>query len=130
MTEHEELEQRFQQYTQGIVSKLGHVDREEPASLYLKGLVLPGERKSVEPMAARVDGRAVDKTRQRMGHVAANSPWEDGPILQFVRVWILSATLLGGLSLFKIAFRVVAEPFLPPVMGTVRVPIMTHAHGA
>jgi SRSO17 transposase len=84
MTEQEELEQRFQQYTQGIVSRLGHADREEPALMYLKGLVLPGERKSVEPMAARVDGRATDKTRQRMGHIAGNSPWEDSPILQFV----------------------------------------------
>lgn len=84
MTEHEELEQRFQQYVDGIVSRLGHVDREEPARMYIKGLVLPGERKSVEPMAARVDGWAADRTRQRMGHVVASSPWEDSPIQQFV----------------------------------------------
>jgi SRSO17 transposase len=91
MTERDELEQRFQQYTQGIVSKLGHLDREEPARLYLKGLVLPGERKSVEPMAARVDGQKADKTRQRMGHVVANSPWDDAAVLQYVHEQVIPA---------------------------------------
>jgi SRSO17 transposase len=84
MKEQQELEQRFKQYSDLIVSKLGHVDREKPADDYLRGLILPGERKSIEPMAARVRGRAVDKTRQSMGHIAANSPWKDEPVLQVV----------------------------------------------
>jgi SRSO17 transposase len=47
------LEQRFERYCDGIVSTLLHADREQPARWYIKGLMLPGERKSVEPMAAR-----------------------------------------------------------------------------
>lgn len=32
----------------------GHVDRHTPLINYCKGLLLPGQRKSVEPMAARM----------------------------------------------------------------------------
>ncbi|MGH9610285.1 MAG: transposase, partial [Bryobacteraceae bacterium] len=45
------LEGRFEQYCQSIVATLGHADRRQPAQWYLKGLMLPGQRKSVEPMA-------------------------------------------------------------------------------
>ncbi len=48
------LERRFERYCDGIVSSLMHADREQPARWYMKGLMLPGKRKSVEPMAARV----------------------------------------------------------------------------
>lgn len=48
------LEQRFEHYCDEIVSTLSHADRAQPARWYIKGLMLPGERKSVEPMAARV----------------------------------------------------------------------------
>ena len=47
------LERRFERYCDGIVRTLLHADREQPARWYIKGLMLPGERKSVEPMAAR-----------------------------------------------------------------------------
>jgi hypothetical protein len=38
----------------GLAQAAGHTDREEPIKAYCKGLLLPGERKSVEPMAARL----------------------------------------------------------------------------
>jgi len=47
------LEARFEKYCDTIVNTLLHADREQPARWYIKGLMLPGERKSVEPMAAR-----------------------------------------------------------------------------
>jgi SRSO17 transposase len=37
-----------------IGAALAHADRRMPAQWYLRGLMLPGGRKSVEPMAARV----------------------------------------------------------------------------
>lgn len=89
MREQQGLEQRFKQYSDLIVSKLGHVDREEPAGLYLRGLILPGDRKSVEPMAARVRGHATDKTRQSMGHVVAASGWSDEAVLQVVHEQVI-----------------------------------------
>jgi SRSO17 transposase len=42
----------------------------------LKGLVLPGERKSIEPMAARVAPGAV----QQLHHVVSTSPWPTSPL--------------------------------------------------
>ena len=48
------VEARFERYTNLMVRTLDHADRVTPARWYLRGLILPGERKSVEPMAARV----------------------------------------------------------------------------
>ena len=48
------LERRFERYCDGIVSALVHVDREQSAQWTMKGLMLPGKRKSIEPMAAWV----------------------------------------------------------------------------
>jgi SRSO17 transposase len=46
--------QRFRAYVERLAQSLGHSERREPLRGYLTGLVLPGERKSVEPMAALV----------------------------------------------------------------------------
>ena len=44
---------RFAAYVQDLSSMLGYADRIGPMRDYCTGLILPGERKSVEPMAAR-----------------------------------------------------------------------------
>jgi len=46
-------ETRFAGYVEGLSSVLGHADRIGPLRDYCTGLILPGERKSVEPMAAK-----------------------------------------------------------------------------
>ena len=46
------VESRFERYAEVMVKALGHADRATPAQWYLRGLMLPGQRKSVEPMAA------------------------------------------------------------------------------
>ena len=46
-------EARFSAYVEGLSSVLGHADRIGPLRDYCTGLILPGERKSVEPMAAK-----------------------------------------------------------------------------
>ena len=48
-------EERFDDYVERLGETLGHADRRGPLRAYATGLLLPGERKSVEPMAARVD---------------------------------------------------------------------------
>jgi SRSO17 transposase len=45
-------EARFSAYIDGLVSVIGHADRAKPLRDYCRGLMLPCERKSVEPMAA------------------------------------------------------------------------------
>jgi SRSO17 transposase len=46
---------RFAAYVEVIAMTLGHADRTAPFRSYCTGLLLPGDRKSVEPMAARVE---------------------------------------------------------------------------
>src|SRR5712692_45897 len=47
-----DIESRFTGYVEELVSVIGHADRAGPFRDYCTGLVMPGERKSVEPMAA------------------------------------------------------------------------------
>jgi SRSO17 transposase len=49
---------------------------------YCKGLLLPGERKSIEPMAARLDAENVQPMRQSLHHLVAKAPWSDEVVLE------------------------------------------------
>jgi len=48
---------RFERYADVMVKALGHADRATPARWYLRGLMLPGQRKSVVNDSARTYGR-------------------------------------------------------------------------
>ena len=78
------LESRFERYAEVMVEALGHADRGTPARWYLRGLMLPGERKSVEPMAARVHPQDVRSAHQAMHHLVADSEWSDTALLAAV----------------------------------------------
>jgi SRSO17 transposase len=67
------LEARFAKYCDAMVATMLHADREQPGRWYLKGLVLPGGRKSVEPMAARVQPDRVRSAHQSMHHLVAEA---------------------------------------------------------
>ncbi len=75
------LESRFERYADVMVEALGHADRATPTRWYLRGLMLPGERKSVEPMAARVHPQDVRSAHQSMHHLVADSEWSDTALL-------------------------------------------------
>ncbi len=83
-------EHRFREYVDRLAQTLGHRDRHEPLRAYLTGLCLPGERKSVEPMAARVDPRHVRARHQSMHHLVANAAWDDAAVLRIARDWVLT----------------------------------------
>lgn len=87
------LERRFERYCDGIVNTLTHADREQPARWYIKGLMLPGERKSVEPMAARVQPDNVRSAHQSMHHLVADAPWSDAAMLSAVAERVLPAVI-------------------------------------
>lgn len=76
-----DIEKRFETYCKPIAEALAHADRRQPAQWYLKGLMLPGERKSVEPMAARVCPENVRSAHQSMHHLVAASEWNDRAVL-------------------------------------------------
>ena len=78
------LESRFERYADVMIESLGHADRARPARWYLRGLMLPGERKSVEPMAARVHPQDVRSAHQSMHHLVADSEWSDKALLSAV----------------------------------------------
>ena len=84
-------EKRFQQYLDRLAGVLGHADRHEPLRLYTTGLLLPGGRKSVEPMAARVDPRNVRSRHQSLHHLVADADWDDAAVLAAVRDYALPA---------------------------------------
>jgi len=80
---------RFTEYLEALGRAVGHCDRREPLRAYLTGLLLPGERKSVEPMAAKIDPRHVRARHQSMHHLVAEAPWDDRAVLNTAREWVL-----------------------------------------
>jgi SRSO17 transposase len=82
--------ERFEEYLDRLVHAVGHADRAEPLRAYLTGLLLPGERKSVEPMAAKVDPRHVPARHQSMHHFVANAPWDETEVLRVARDYALA----------------------------------------
>ena len=82
--------ERFNDYVARLAEGVGHADRRWPLEAYLTGLLLGGERKSVEPMAAKVDPRHVSRTHQSMHHFVANGPWDDRAVLAIARDYALA----------------------------------------
>jgi SRSO17 transposase len=62
---------------EGLAVAAGHEDRHEPLMNYCKGLLLPGEGKSIEPMAARLAPENIQPVRQSLHHLVAKAPWSD-----------------------------------------------------
>ena len=83
--------QRFHAYVERLTTALGHQDRHGPLRAYVTGLCLPGDRKSIEPMAARVDPRHVRARHQSMHHFIANAAWDAAAVLQAARDILLAA---------------------------------------
>jgi SRSO17 transposase len=80
----------------GLAKAAGHEDRQTPLKNYCKGLLLPGERKSIEPMAARLDPANVEPMRQSLHHLVAKAPWGDETLLGQVRNQVMSAMEKDG----------------------------------
>ena len=68
---------RFVAFVDGLVSVIGHADRAGPLRDYCTGLVMPCERKSVEPMAAVTAPANVGAQHQSLLHFVGEAPWSD-----------------------------------------------------
>ena len=90
------LETRFERYAETMIQALGHADRATPARWYLRGLMLPGSRKSVEPMAAWVHPQDVRSAHQSMHHLVADSEWNDGALLAAVACEVAPVLTASG----------------------------------
>ncbi len=81
---------------EGLANAAEHMDRHTPLKNYCMGLLLPGERKSVEPMAARLNPANVQSMRQCLHHLVAKAPWSDEAMLEQVRGQVLPAMQKNG----------------------------------
>ena len=89
-------QKRFAAYLDRLAHAAGHLDRVVTLKSYCTGLLLPGERKSVEPMAARLCPDNVRQTHQSLHHVVAHAPWSDEDLLEAVRQYALPAMQKQG----------------------------------
>jgi SRSO17 transposase len=84
---------RLQSYLDALTRCTGHADRVVPMENYTKGLLLPLERKSVEPMAARLAPGHVRQMHQSLHHIVADAAWSDTALLEQVREQVLPAMM-------------------------------------
>jgi len=80
---------RFERYVDSLVSVIGHADRAGPLRDYCVGLMLPSERKSVEPMAALTAPHRTAAQHQSLLHFVGNAAWSDEKVLAKVRELVL-----------------------------------------
>ena len=67
---------RLEQFLVDLLEPVGRSERRHWGSVYVRGLLLDGERKSVEPMAQRLP----DGNEQAMHQFVGQSPWEWQPV--------------------------------------------------
>src|SRR6202008_2953427 len=89
-------EARFAEYVAGLGGALGHAERTRPLRDYCTGLMLPGERKSVEPMAARTAPARTAAQHQSLLHFVGVATWSDEDVLAKVREMVLPAIEKNG----------------------------------
>jgi len=65
------LDHRLEQFLGNLLEPMGRSERRQWARVYIQGLLLDGERKSIETLAARVAGAKVQALQQFVGQ----SPW-------------------------------------------------------
>ena len=72
--------ERFKAFMIPLTVPLGRSERRVAAAHYVQGLLMPGQRKSIEPIAARL---GVDS--QRLQQFMADSPWEETQLWRVIR---------------------------------------------
>jgi SRSO17 transposase len=93
------LEARLTHFLEDLLEPMGRRERRHGARVYVQGLLLDGERKSIEPMASRIEGADVQALRQFVGQ----SPWaveavqrrlahQVVDLLSEAEVWIIDET--------------------------------------
>ena len=84
-----DIAKEFDDYMAHLMQGLGHADRQSGLTGYCTGLMLPLSRKSVEPMAARVDPLHASARHQSLHHFVAKAQWSDQALLRRVAQWVV-----------------------------------------
>ena len=84
-------EARLETFLEDLGDLLGDNRRKASFATYALGLLGEGERKSVEPIAARAVGGAahVDAAHQRLLHFLSRSEWDDRAVRRFATRYAL-----------------------------------------
>jgi SRSO17 transposase len=85
----------FEAYLDELCEPLGQVKRRVGLRDDTHGLLLPLERKSMEPLAAHLDPDPVSAKHQSLHHFATQAAWSDEAVLAKVRAWGLPELNLG-----------------------------------
>jgi SRSO17 transposase len=78
------MERRFQEYVEDLGAVVGNDARRRGLSDDMTGLLLPGERKSMEPIAERLESGNVSRRHQAIQHFVSEASWKDGPVRERV----------------------------------------------
>ena len=89
-------EARFEAFVEALSGVMGHADRAEPLRDYCTGLLLPVDRKSVEPIAAATAPCAVSAKHQSLLHFVGQAPWLDDAVMAKVRAMVLPVIERSG----------------------------------
>jgi SRSO17 transposase len=82
-------EHRLRTFLEDLVSRMGRAERQPWAGMYIRGLLLDGDRKSIEPMAARLPGADV----QALCQFVNQSPWPWEPVQEALTGAVVDALL-------------------------------------
>jgi len=72
----ERFRQKLEAFLADLIVKMGRKERQHWANVYIRGLLLNGERKSIEPMASRLSDGDVQALQQFVNQ----SPWPYGKV--------------------------------------------------
>jgi SRSO17 transposase len=76
----------LQKFIEPLVAQIGRSERRESAALYVQGLLMPGQRKSIEPIAQRLQ---VDS--QKLQQFLSDSPWQENQVWRAIRREVVPA---------------------------------------
>ena len=99
MTQAEGFQERFDEFISHLSNDLHHANwfgRDEILCGYCRGLLIPGERKSMEPIAARMDPEHAQASREAVQQLITDSKWDYEALLRSVREYCLPVLLRTG----------------------------------
>lgn len=102
------VESQFSTHVERLAPTFGHADRTVPFRAYCRGLILPGDRKSVAPMAARMEPDRAGAAHQSLRHFIAKVAWDDARVRDLVLPTLLE--------------RAAFPPSGPPLSGILEAP--------
>ncbi|MET4036291.1 SRSO17 transposase [Bradyrhizobium sp. RT4a] len=85
LTRSGDVASRFAAYIEGLASVIGHAGRAKPLRDYCTGLMMPSDRKSVEPMAGMTAPERTAAQHQALLHLVGQGDWSDQQVLAKVR---------------------------------------------